>query len=306
MCRRLVYPEYYPRFQCVADRCTHTCCIGWEIDIDDEALARYDRANGPLGDRLRAGILRGQGEARFALDENERCPMLNANGLCDLIVEMGEEALCQICADHPRFRAQLSGREEIGLGLCCEAACRLILNWSGPVRLVSREDGKKERLDARERAFLKWREALFSIAQDRSRPVDERMNLILERSGINLREDWAFWRRVYLSLERMDDAWANVLEGMAETRSKGCVLNEIAREQLLVYFLYRHLIAGFETGDMPGCAAFAVLSVRAICRLAREEQQLPDIARMYSAEIEYSDENVLKLIDAIYESEETA
>ena len=28
-------PDYYKEFQCIADQCEHSCCIGWEIDVDD-------------------------------------------------------------------------------------------------------------------------------------------------------------------------------------------------------------------------------------------------------------------------------
>ena len=35
---KLFAPEYYKQFKCIADKCTHSCCIGWEIDIDEEAL----------------------------------------------------------------------------------------------------------------------------------------------------------------------------------------------------------------------------------------------------------------------------
>ena len=37
-----LYPSYYGRFACLMGECRHSCCIGWEIDVDDGALARYD------------------------------------------------------------------------------------------------------------------------------------------------------------------------------------------------------------------------------------------------------------------------
>ena len=27
-------PDYYKDFQCIADKCKDSCCIGWEIMID--------------------------------------------------------------------------------------------------------------------------------------------------------------------------------------------------------------------------------------------------------------------------------
>ncbi|MGM9573705.1 MAG: hypothetical protein ACI3VJ_04690 [Hominicoprocola sp.] len=38
-----VYPDYYPKFHCLAQRCRHSCCIGWEIEYSQENLgARFD------------------------------------------------------------------------------------------------------------------------------------------------------------------------------------------------------------------------------------------------------------------------
>ena len=31
---QIIVPDYYKEFSCIADHCRHSCCIGWEIDID--------------------------------------------------------------------------------------------------------------------------------------------------------------------------------------------------------------------------------------------------------------------------------
>ena len=121
------YPDYYPQFSCIAGRCRHNCCIGWEIDVDEDTLASYRRIGGEMGKRLCASIS-GDGDApHFLLGAHERCPFLNEKNLCDLILYGGEDMLCQICRDHPRYRSFFSERTEIGVGLCCEEAARLIL-----------------------------------------------------------------------------------------------------------------------------------------------------------------------------------
>ena len=38
---KLYAPKYYKNFKCIADKCDHSCCIGWEIDIDSAAYAKY-------------------------------------------------------------------------------------------------------------------------------------------------------------------------------------------------------------------------------------------------------------------------
>ena len=138
----LYAPDYYKAFKCTADKCRHNCCIGWEIDIDAGSLDFYKSVTGRLGERLKENIVSGD-TSYFKLKKDRRCPFLNSNNLCDIITELGEHRLCQICADHPRFRNIFENRTEIGLGLCCEAAAELIsatlkdLSASTPAELYS-------------------------------------------------------------------------------------------------------------------------------------------------------------------------
>lgn len=32
------YPDYYKKFNCIADKCPDTCCGKWQIVIDDDSL----------------------------------------------------------------------------------------------------------------------------------------------------------------------------------------------------------------------------------------------------------------------------
>ena len=34
-------PAYYPLFHCLMNRCRHSCCVGWEIDIDENTYQKY-------------------------------------------------------------------------------------------------------------------------------------------------------------------------------------------------------------------------------------------------------------------------
>ena len=105
------YPSFYPAFRCRADRCRHSCCRGWEIDVDEQSAALYRKLPGELGDELRRTLFADEEGWHFRLDGEERCPFLEADGLCRLIRRLGEEALCDICALHPRFFEELDADE---------------------------------------------------------------------------------------------------------------------------------------------------------------------------------------------------
>lgn len=289
-------PDYFDKFRCLADKCRHSCCVGWEIDIDDESLQRFKSAEGALGDELREKISL-EGTPHFVLGEDERCPFLDEKNLCRLITAKGEDFLCGICRDHPRFRSFLPGRTEIGLGLCCEAAARLILTQAEPVFLI--ESGEDEQ-DAETENIVVSRGELFEIAQDRSLEISARMEKLLEFYDLALPEKSpAEWAEFYLSLERLEDEWTKKLEEL-KTFEKFSVPDRTEYEQLLVYFLYRHVPECYDDFDADSKILFAVLSTEILGTLAGEDtEKLIELARLYSAEIEYSDENTELIYDEL-------
>ena len=66
-----VFPDYYPKFQCTAGACKHSCCIGWEIDIDEDSAARYAAMDGALGARLQQQIAWDADPPHFKLGDGE-------------------------------------------------------------------------------------------------------------------------------------------------------------------------------------------------------------------------------------------
>ena len=295
---KIVVPNYYKEFQCIASACRHSCCIGWEIDIDSATYSYYGSIGGDIGERLKECTAVNDGQAHFILDKNERCPFLNCNGLCDIITECGEESLCDICADHPRFRNFFSDRTEIGLGLCCEAAAKLILGFDRPFRLeVIEDDGEQVELYEDEITFAKDFENAISVAQDKSISFSDRCEKILKMFSASLPDYSPLeWADFYSSLERLDSEWDKCLEYLCgcqqlETDS----VDEQKAENLLCYFLFRHMAYALDDGDVASKVGFAVLSCKVILTLARLIG-VEEAARKYSSEIEYSDENIGEIL----------
>lgn len=171
------YPIYYKSFKCTASACSDNCCIGWEIDIDADSLDRYMAQGGNLGKRLHSSISL-EGTPHFIL-QNERCPFLNGKNLCDIFTAMGENALCEICTQHPRFHEWFGNVKESGIGLCCEAAAELILLNPKPARFITGEIDEQPSPDFEEEklfnAMVTARSLLFSLLQNRSYSIGERL-----------------------------------------------------------------------------------------------------------------------------------
>ncbi len=300
---KTVAPDYYKDFKCIADRCRHSCCIGWEIDIDPETAEYYKNVKGYLGEKLKASIITENAAAHFVLSADERCPFLQKDGLCELICKLGENSLCSICSDHPRFRNFYADSTEIGLGLCCEAAAKLITEKEDKSFLaVIEDDGSTGEADSEEAELIALRNNLIAIAQDRAFTVEERLENLQDFAGFAL-DDFSFknWADTLFALERLDSSWERYIDSLRNAKSTAIPPEyQAAFEQLLVYFLYRHVPAALYDGDINSKVGFAIISVQILAALlAQTKEDLTELARMYSAEIEYSDENLEIIFERI-------
>jgi len=298
-------PEYYNSFKCIADKCMHSCCVGWEIDIDNETLEYYKTLNDDFGRKIFNSISTENETAHFVLTPEERCPFLDKNNLCDIIKNLGHKSLCQICSDHPRFRNFFSDRIEIGLGLCCEEACRIILTNNKKTNLISIENDTYEFLNQDEINFLILRNNIFKILQNRSKTLDTRISEVVDFIKIKRnKKSFKEWINFYLSLENLDKSWYEKLKAILndELNTKKCCDNQIAFEQLIIYFIYRHFADGICDNTLKTRVAFslhAAYIIKNICVDCNDINEIIDISRQYSSEIEYSEENMKKIFEAL-------
>ena len=298
-----VEPAYFQQFQCIAGQCKHSCCVGWEIDIDEKAFSLYQTISGPLGERLQKHIS-SENVPHFILEERGRCPFLNAENLCDIILEKGEDALCQICTDHPRFRNFYTNYVEVGLGLCCEAAGELIL--SQKERFFTPKNDEMM-LTEEEKIFFSFREEIFGILQDRTVSLQQRIKNLLSKYQFSFpKKSNREWADIFLSLERLDEKWGELLLEFASSKEVFLLEPEweIPMEQLLCYFVYRHLAQGLYDGCYREWILFSVLGLWMVsslfCMVSKggfSLENLVEIARLYSSEIEYNEDNIQALLE---------
>lgn len=197
-------PSYYKEFQCLADRCKDSCCIGWEIDIDEDTCEYYKSIGGKFGERLKKHMVTEDGVDHFVLEENGWCPFLNEKKLCDICIELGEETLSEVCTEYPRFTVEYGNVMEKALCLSCEEVGRLLFSskektsfeeqelsekyWGEEVLWEEAEEEETEIYGEEEddgvseefRSQLEnIRNQAIAILQDRTQKVEERMKRYL-------------------------------------------------------------------------------------------------------------------------------
>ena len=285
---KLYAPKYYKEFKCIADKCTHSCCVGWEISVDSETQAGYVR----LPEEERKKILSHIEDGVIRLCPDGRCPFLDERGLCRIISGYGDEYTSIICREHPRFYNPLGGRVEVGLGASCEEAARIILSsdsYDDMILVGETEDAEGSEFDS-----TPDRDYIFSVLKKEGAPFVEKLRRIKEK--------------YYLSDELFSPeavkASLSALEYMRE-EDRDLICREPifdseedpkALERFFAYLIYRHLSAScsFENLRARLCVCILLLGVFESVLTTNIDKILA--ARLISEEIEYSDENIDSLI----------
>lgn len=178
-------PHYYKDFKCIAGDCTDTCCAGWEVDVDEKSYQYYQQVEGDFGRRLKEVMVpSGEGGCTFTLKEG-RCPFLNGENLCDLYTVLGEEHLCETCAEFPRFVNEYGSVREIGIAPSCKTAGALIFNCEEKLTFDETEDGRPvaayNEIDAGlYLQLVRAQKTAYHIAQEEQFSIEERCILLLE------------------------------------------------------------------------------------------------------------------------------
>lgn len=305
---KTVTPSYYKKFRCIGSECKHSCCIGWEIDIDSDTMKKYENVGGVFKSRLNSSIDKNGETPHFILGEGERCPFLNKDNLCDIISCLGCDYLCEICDAHPRFKNFFSDRVEIGLGLCCEEACRIILNENEPFTLELTDDGEDDfSLSDYEAEMISGRDCVLYLLTDKKLSFEEKISKLLRLELPFQSLDKV--AEYLLSLEIMSDKWKELLHrAEAIPAELTCRGYEKELENLICYFVYRYMANENYDEKNDTVIAFSVLCSRIITTLwsefAETEEDKTEICRLFSQEIEYSEENVSAIMELIEEYNE--
>ena len=276
-----IFPKFYKNFLCKADKCKHSCCKGWEIDIDEETAGKYLAMTGELGAEIRQNIGKNEDSYFFKLTEDERCPFLQKNGLCKIILNIGEENICEICTMHPRFFTMIDDVELCGVGLSCEKTCELLLGDEKDLVFYI-EDTEEE---------LSFSEVLAVIGLNLPNEMQE-FSLDMNAENINKVLE------IMAKTEPIDENWSKELSIMqdmdnVELKAKEYLENSDKNilNKIYQYILYRQLERLVDI-DIEALINYAQYSILFIILHTMISKELGESVRRWSEQIEYDTDNV--------------
>ncbi|SNU08176.1 lysine-N-methylase [Lachnospiraceae bacterium] len=269
--------EIYSEFKCKADKCKHSCCKGWEIDIDEDTLGYYKSLDTELGNEIRQNIHEGE-DTFFKLTDDKKCPFLKDDGLCKIIKELGEDALCDICRLHPRFFVEINDYSLAGVGLSCEKASELLFEKKSLNFIIC--DSQKT---------ISFQELLKMLEIEISKDYLNLTNIIpqyLDEAKVEKILD------IFCITEPIDSNWKN--EVLLIKRYYKDYLNnlEIKKYEFIYqYILFRQLELTLKHG-IKKIIDYAVYSIIFIMLYERLYHDDIEAVRRWSEQIEYNEDNI--------------
>ena len=176
------YPDYYKKFNCIADKCPDTCCGKWQIVIDDDSLERYQEYDGDYRPELHRKVNWKEGVFRHG--RSGKCAFLRDDMLCDMYIHMGKDSLCTTCREYPRHTEEFENVREVSLSLSCPEVARILMNITDKVTFVTEEDDEDEVFDDFDYFLYSnledIREEILRVIQDRSVDIRSRIERVLQ------------------------------------------------------------------------------------------------------------------------------
>jgi hypothetical protein len=271
---------------------------------------------GDLGDALRTYLYDEDGET-YLRNEQGRCPMWRADGLCRIQAEQGHDALCQVCQQFPRLRHDYGDFVELVLELSCPEAARLILERQPELVTETVPGGEEPEYDGEIMDILRRsRPAALALLENGHYTVPQRLRLLLmlgyhvqaaidgaellpfdpdaalmEAAQFAGSPDADALAQVYRELEILTDRWQERLDALTAPRwEEG--LCRIAQ-----YGVLRHWYQAVSDWDL---SSRIKLLLSGCALLARLPGALRDNAQLWSKEIENSAVNLDALLDGAY------
>ena len=131
--------DYFDKFECVGNECEDHCCKDWNITVDKKTYMKYKRLQ---GSKFKNKLLDNIGRNRKSKSEydyakinliSNSCPMVSAEGLCEVYINIGPENMCHTCKTYPRYYNQVDDTIESCLTLSCIEVARNILLRENPI-----------------------------------------------------------------------------------------------------------------------------------------------------------------------------
>lgn len=201
----------YDKFKCIADKCKFTCCNGWDINVDTNTYNKWKEKSelNYLLDNVR--FIKSNGENSYLIKKETKgiCPLLSDEGLCNIVINHGEEYLSSTCKSFPRIENNFENVKEMTLSCSCPEVVNIISNM-------------------KEKIYIEYNEALSYIDDLGSLQIREALVNILQKEDIILENKLIISYNILFNILNSDDLdYEALIELLENYKSKNYIKEEL-------------------------------------------------------------------------------
>ena len=201
----------YDKFKCIADKCKFTCCKGWDINVDTNTYNKWKEKSelNYLLDNVRFIISNGENSYLIKKETKGVCPLLSDEGLCNIVINHGEEYLSSTCKSFPRIENNFEDVKEVTLSCSCPEVVNIISNM-------------------KEKIYIESNKALSYIEDFGALQIREALVNIIQREDITLENKLVLSYNILFNILNSDDLdYEALIEILENYKSKNYIKEEL-------------------------------------------------------------------------------
>ena len=200
----------YHKFKCIADKCKFTCCKGWDINVDNNTYNKWKK-NHNLNYLLdNISFRKGNENNTYMIKKSTKgaCPLLNDEGLCNIVINHGDEYLSETCKSFPRIENDFEDVKELTLSCACPEVVNIISEMK-----------EKNYIDYNNLSYiedlgcLKIREGLVNILQKEDISIENKLLLC--------------YKMIFKILDRDDLTYEDLIEFLDKYKFNNYIKEEL-------------------------------------------------------------------------------
>lgn len=201
----------YDKFKCTADKCKFTCCKGWDINVDTKTYNKWREKDdlNYLLDNVR--FIKSNGENTYLIKKETKgkCPLLSEEGLCNIVINHGDENLSLTCKNFPRIENKFEDVKELTLSCSCPEV----------VNIIS---------DMKEKNYIESNDSLSYIEDLGCLKIRESLVNMLQKDEISIEDKLIFSYSILFNMLNSDDlTYEELIDFLDKYKSKNYIKEEL-------------------------------------------------------------------------------
>lgn len=140
--KNIIKIDIYDDFNCIADKCSFTCCKGWDIQIDLDTINKWSNHESlaeTMKKSVKKKIHKNHVDYNLNMGLKKSCPYLDDKQLCNIVKNYSDEYIPNTCRVYPRQENDFKNRKEYSLTCGCPEVVDLLYKKNGQVKFIQDE-----------------------------------------------------------------------------------------------------------------------------------------------------------------------